>query len=158
MNLVMRRFGLRNEARLGTTLLIVSGIVALVASTAYDGTMLWHVVEQTMFRQLNTCVDTEFSASFALLQEQPYKPSAQYTMCLASVHHAAIIEASLIVGLLVCGVLVIITGMIEGFIDDYVTVKGQPVSTAGLRAVRTGLGIAAILLAAAVVMIIFPVS
>lgn len=152
----MRRFGLRNEARLGTTLLLVSGILALVASTAYDGTQLWHVVEQAMFQQLNTCVDTEFSASFAWLQEQPYKPSAQYITCVASVHHAAIIVASLIVGLLVCGILVIIVGMTEGFIDEYVTIKGQPVSTTGLRAVRTGLGIAAILLAAAVVMIIFP--
>ena len=118
VNLVMRRFGLRNEARLRTTLLIVSGIVALVASTVYDGTRLWYVVEQTMFQQLNTCVDAEFSASFAWLQEQPYKPSAQYATCVASVHHAAIIEASLIVGLLVCGVLVIIVGMIEGFIDE----------------------------------------
>lgn len=154
----MRRFGLRNEARLGTTLLFVSGIIALMVSTAYDGTLLWHIVEQTMFQQLNTCVDTEFSASFAWLQEQPYKPSAQYAMCVASVHHAAIIEASLIVGLLVCGVLVIIVGMTEDFIDEHVTIKGQSVSTAGLRAVRMGLGIAAILLAAAVVMIIFPVS
>jgi hypothetical protein len=158
VNLALRRFGLRNEARPSITLLIASSIVALVASVSYTGTRLWHFVEQTMFQQLNTCVDTDASASLAWLQEQPYRPSAEYAACVSSVHHAAIIEASLIVGLLVCGVLVVIVGMIEEFADEYLTVNGQPVFTTGPQAIRTGLGIAAILLAAAAVMIIFPVS
>jgi len=140
-----------------STLLFIGGIVALVVSTTVAGSMLWHYVNTTTFQALNGCVDQD--DSLAWLQEQPYQPSPEYVTCTTGVHRTAIIEAWLAAALLACAVLALIVWTIEQFVEDHVTTSsGLPIYTTRFRAVRMGIGIAAILLAVLVVGVIFPAS
>lgn len=157
MNVILGRLGLRSEARARTTVLSVSGILALVASTVYGSVNLWHLANTTVFEWLNGCVDQ--SAGLAWLRESSYQPSPEYSSCVAGVHHAATIEASLAVGLLVCGIAYVIILMTEEFVNDYVVpLDGSPGRVYRLNALRAGVGIAAIVLAAIAVFLVFPVS
>lgn len=153
MNLVLRRVGLYSEAARSVVLLHVFTVVALVVSTVLGSIELWRFMNTSMFEALNGCVES----GSPVFRETAYQPSAEYTACVTGVHVAAAIEAWLAVALLACAIMALIVTVIMKFADEYVRASsGTPVSTAHLRAVRAGIGIAVILLVAAAMMVIFP--
>jgi hypothetical protein len=137
--------------------LFLAGIGAFMAAVVFACISVWNMVNTMMFQTLNMCVDQD--ASLGWLQEQPYRPSAEYLSCVSGVHHASIIEASLVVGLLVCAVVAFVTWTVEEFFNDHVVpADGSQAYMFSFRAVYTACGVAAILLGAASVMMVFPVS
>jgi hypothetical protein len=156
VNLVLRRVGLRSDASRGSTWLFIGIVCVLAVSATYAAINVWHVTNESMFWTLNTCVDREAGP---LWQEQPYRPSPEYASCVEGVRHAAIIEASLVVGLLACAVAAVMSWVVQEFFNDYVVpLDGSQAYAFDFRSVRTVCAVAAVMFAAAAVMIIFPVS